>query len=230
MTISLNVSSAHGNLPCPSNPSSGTGWFRQALARPPRWTGGVVWGSLLTAAAVHAETLTVLNTEAGTTPARLGYNLGHFMPGSNAADWFRYSGVDAARVFISVSDIEPLDDLAPVGDGVTTEASFFSRRALLRANGASRAAVLNADYVNWAAFAARYDATATGNNRLKISYSLGVLRDRGIAILANITASPSRFPVGRRRLGGEMGVVAALLRPGFFVKPRLWGSEFLNVQ
>ena len=98
MTISLNVSSAHGNFPCPSNPSSGTGWFRQALARPPRWTGGVVWGSLLTAAAVHAETLTVLNTEAGTTPEGLGYNLGHFMPGSNAAVWFRYSGVDAARV------------------------------------------------------------------------------------------------------------------------------------
>ena len=69
----------------------------------------------------RAETITVVDHTVGTTPVRLGYNLGHFMPGTNAADWFRYSGVDAARVFISVSDSEPIDDLAPVGDGVTDE-------------------------------------------------------------------------------------------------------------
>jgi hypothetical protein len=35
----------------------------------------------------RAESLTILNTQTGTTPAYLGYNLGHFMPTSNTADW-----------------------------------------------------------------------------------------------------------------------------------------------
>ncbi|MES2707455.1 MAG: hypothetical protein V4726_12735 [Verrucomicrobiota bacterium] len=141
------------------------------------------------------ETLTVLNTPAGVTPEALGYNLGHFMPESNAADWFRYSGVNAARVFINVSDIEPADDLVPVGDGVTTEVQFFARRARLRANAASAVEALDSTLVNWAAFTARYAGTSTGSNRQQLSYALGGLRDRGVAVLANITASPSRFPV-----------------------------------
>jgi hypothetical protein len=40
--------------------------------------------------------ITIQNSSAGKTPDALGYNLGHLMPGTNAADWFRYSGVSAA--------------------------------------------------------------------------------------------------------------------------------------
>jgi hypothetical protein len=139
--------------------------------------------------------LIIQNTIAGTTPAKLGYNLGHFADGSNASDWFRYSGVKAARIFINVADIEPSDDLSPVGDGVNSETSFFNRRSLLRANAASTTAALSSSYVNWSYFTGRYSTTATGNNRIRMDYALGDLRDRGISVLANLTASPGRFPI-----------------------------------
>lgn len=155
----------------------------------------VLAGSWLTLLSASAETLTVLNSQAGTTPARLGYNLGHFMPDSNAADWFRYSGVDAARVFISVSEIEPSDDISPVGDGVNSETSFFSRRTLLRANAASTSATLSNTYVRWSNFINNYSDIPNSGNRIQLSSALANLRDRGVAILANMTASDSRFPI-----------------------------------
>ncbi|MDB6071166.1 MAG: hypothetical protein JWL81_2337, partial [Verrucomicrobiales bacterium] len=142
-----------------------------------------------------AGTLTILNTAAGTTPSRLGYNLGHFMPGSNAADWFRYSGADAARIFISVADIEPADDLPPVGDGVSTESGFFARRTLLRANAASPAEPLDPAYVNWNYFSGKYAGTTSGNNKIKLDTTLTWFKQRGIAVLANLTATPTRFPI-----------------------------------
>lgn len=155
----------------------------------------LAWGGLCLGPLSAGETLTILNTPAGTTPEALGYNLGHFMPDSNVADWFRYSGVNSARVFINVSDIEPVDDIAPVGDGVATEAQFFARRARLRSNGASSAEALDSTLVNWAAFTAEYAGTSTGSNRQQLSYALENLRGRGVQVLANITASPSRFPI-----------------------------------
>jgi hypothetical protein len=144
---------------------------------------------------LSAETLTVLNSQAGTTPLKLGYNLGHFMQDSNAADWFRYSGADAARVFISVADIEPSDDLAPAGDGVDSQASFLNRRALLRGNAASGSATLSDTYVKWSVFSANYADLSTGNNRMRLDHALGTLRGLGVEALANISASPSRFPI-----------------------------------
>jgi hypothetical protein len=158
----------------------------------PKW---ILICGLLSGCGLHAEVLTVLNYQVGTTPARLGYNLGHFATDSNAADWFRYSGVKAARIFISVADVEPNDDLSPVGDGVNSESSFFNRRSLLRANAASTSAALSGTYVNWSYFTSRYATTASGNNRIRMDYALGNLRDQGVAVLANITATPSRFPI-----------------------------------
>lgn len=142
-----------------------------------------------------AETWVATHTQIGTTPRKLGYNLGHFMSNSNAADWFRYSGVDAARVFISPSDIEPNDDLAPVGDGVSSELGFFNRINLLRANAASKTESLSSSFVNWNYFANNYAKIATGNNRMQIGATLATLDARGVSILVNLTASPSRFPV-----------------------------------
>ncbi len=117
------------------------------------------------------------------------------MPASNAEDWFRYSGVDAARVFISVSEIEPADDISPVGDGVNSETSFFNRRSLLRANAASTTATLSTTYVRWSTFINNYSDISGGNNRIQLSSALATLRDRGVSILTNITASDSRFPI-----------------------------------
>lgn len=140
-------------------------------------------------------TLTISGSTSGSTPDRLGYNLGHYMDGSNASDWFRYSGAKAARIFISVSDIEPTDDISPVGDGVDSESAFFSRRAALRANAASKTATLSSTYVKWSTFSNNYKNVSSGNNQIKLSYALSQLRAMGVDVLANITASPNRFPI-----------------------------------
>ncbi|MFZ9937281.1 MAG: DUF7594 domain-containing protein [Luteolibacter sp.] len=144
---------------------------------------------------VRAETITVLNSQTGTTPSRLGYNLGHFMPDSNAADWFRYSGVNAARIFMSVSQMEPSDDIPPVGDGVTSEAGFFARRALLRANAASTTETLSNTYVKWSVFTGNFADVITSGNRMQLTNVLPTLRDSGVEVLSNLSASPSRFPI-----------------------------------
>ena len=144
---------------------------------------------------IPAETITVLDSQTGTTPSRLGYNLGHFMPDSNAADWFRYSGVNAARIFMRVSQMEPSDDIPPVGDGVTSEAGFFARRALLRANAASTTEALSNTYVKWSVFTGNLADVITTGNRMQLTNVLPTLRDSGVEVLSNLSASPSRFPI-----------------------------------
>jgi len=146
------------------------------------------------AQAATPAAVTVGATVVGPTPV-LGYNIAHGMATSNAADWWRYSGVEAARVFLSASDIEPVDDLSPVGDGVTGRAGFEARRSALRANAASPSAALDGQYVNWSAFTSAYGTVATGNNRFAVSSWFPQLRAMGVDILVNITASPSRFPL-----------------------------------
>lgn len=141
-----------------------------------------------------SATIVVSSSVIGTSPV-LGYNIAHGMDGSNAADWWRYDGAKAARVFLSVSDIEPTDDIAGTGDGVTSKSTFEGRRAALRANASSAATPLDAQYVNWTKFLTAYGTVATGNNRFSVSSWFPQLRAQGVDILANITASPSRFPV-----------------------------------
>lgn len=147
-----------------------------------------------TAAAAPA-TITVSATPAGTTPVALGYNSAHAMAGSNARDWWRYSGVKAARVFVSASDIEPVDDIAGVGDGVSSRETFDARRLALRTNAADPAVPLDPRFVNWSAFEAAYDSVADGNNRFAVNRWFPELRALGVDILVNVTASPSRFPL-----------------------------------
>ncbi|MEY4605817.1 MAG: hypothetical protein RLY45_577 [Actinomycetota bacterium] len=155
--------------------------------------GGSIAVSTVSEAAAAA--ITVSSTVVGSTPGVLGYNTAHAMAGSNAADWWRYSGAKAARVFLSASDIESTDDIAGVGDGVSTQSGFDSRRAALRANAANSAASLDGQYVAWSAFTNSYSQVATGNNRFAVASWFPSLRSMGVDILVNITASPSRFPL-----------------------------------
>jgi hypothetical protein len=134
----------------------------------------------LASAAHAAETMAVKAEVVGTTPVALGYNLGHFAENSNAADWFRYSGADSARLFVARKDLEKTDDKTPWGDGVTHQASFFARRELLRANAANPAEGLSHEFVDWNAFS----TNLTESN----GYLLATLRDAGVEVLATITA------------------------------------------
>ncbi len=150
---------------------------------------GVLLAWLASAPSLGASTVTLRTDPLGSTPGCLAYNAGHFVPGSNTSDWWHYSGVTGARVFITASLIEPpsrIPDLA----GVTNQASFLARRAALRAN------PLATDYVNWPYVTNRYGLTLEhGSNTLNVNYACGELRRLGIHILVCITASPGTFPI-----------------------------------
>jgi VCBS repeat-containing protein len=137
-----------------------------------------------------AAVLTMQTNVLGPTPDLLAYNSGHFFPGSNTRDWWRYAGVSGARMFISPNSVEFSDDLPPVGDGVTNQTSFLARRAALRAD------PLNTNYINWPYFLNRYQNTDLyPNNHIRINYAVGELRQLGIQLCAQIQASEVRFPI-----------------------------------
>lgn len=87
--------------------------------------------------------LTLKSSGSSPTPAIIGYNHGYFTNGGNARAWWEYAGVNGVRIFIDPSKIEPTDDLPPWGDGVSSDATFESRKAALRAD------PLNTAYINW---------------------------------------------------------------------------------
>src|ERR1051326_8821815 len=76
----------------------------------------------------HAVDVALSASLAGKTPEIVGYNSGHFMPGSNTADWWRYSNVNGARVWPTPTVVEANDDLSPWGDGVSSQDTFTTRR------------------------------------------------------------------------------------------------------
>lgn len=137
-----------------------------------------------------AATITVTTNRLGVTPSILAYNAGHFVPGSNTKDWWRYSQTTGARVFLTPRLIEPGDDIAGRGDGVTDAASFLSRRAALRSN------PLNTNYINWPYFTNNYATTAQhGSNLINPNDTCGSLRQIGVNILVCITASEGTFSI-----------------------------------
>lgn len=140
--------------------------------------------------AADAATLTVQTNRLGPTPELLAYNSGHFFPGSNTRDWWRYAGVNGVRIFLSPSSIEPSDDLPPVGDGVTSQAGFLNRRAALRAD------PLNTSFINWPVFLNNYENRDLHPvNHIRVNYALREWRTLGVQICAQITASQNRLPI-----------------------------------
>jgi hypothetical protein len=152
---------------------------------------------------LFAGTITLLPQQIGQTPSVIGYNMGHFMPGSNAADWWRYSGVKHVRVFMPKTAIEFSDDMGPFGDYVFNQQQFFERRAAMRLNPEKRDLSpsgtpdhLRAPYVNWPYVENRYNnVTVTGHNRFLTGYTFGELRRQGVEILLQLTASLNAFPI-----------------------------------
>ena len=58
------------------------------------------------ARSVTAGTLTVRPDVSAGNPDILAYNVGHFAANSNTHDWWRYAGVNGARIFISPGTVE----------------------------------------------------------------------------------------------------------------------------
>jgi hypothetical protein len=172
-------------------------FLRRAINQPPRvFLAGYGTYSLavfavfaFAALRAHAVTVTLSATVAGKTPEIVGYNSGHFMAGSNTADWWRFSNVNGARVWPTPTTVEASDDNSWWGDGVDSQTAFVNRRDLLRQN------PLNTSYINWTYFENRYaNSPTTGSNNINLAYAFGQLHDLHIDPLVEINYTNSSFP------------------------------------
>lgn len=136
------------------------------------------------AAAAVAVEVTASNTVKGPVPSLIGYNLGAFYPGGNAADWWRYSGVNAARMFLNPVNFPLLGN-----DGITNTAGFLAAKNALR-NDPDNAAALN-----WPAVLDAFANTDISGAGYTADYAIGSLHDLGVDMLMQITASVDRLPI-----------------------------------
>ena len=136
---------------------------------------------------VRSETITLSTITEGTTPTDLGYNLAHFNLSGDAADWFRYSGAKAARVFFSASELQ--GSTSPGKRNVTSQATFDSVVSTTRANGTSSSTT-----IRWSDYNYDYESS-NGNNAIQFKDTFTTLRAQGVELLVNITCSPSVFPL-----------------------------------
>lgn len=124
----------------------------------------------------------------GKTPDSVGYNCGHFLPGSNTASWWRYSGVNAARVWAPPSTVEGKDDDDVWGDGVASLADFQRRRRELRER------PLDSRFINWDHFRRRYAEQRTSGNMMFLDPVLQFFVDHGIQPLVVIHRPQEQYP------------------------------------
>lgn len=124
----------------------------------------------------------------GHTPETIGYNAAHFMPGSNAAAWWKYSGVNGARVWATPSVVEGSDDNVAYGDGVATQQQFLDRRAALRND------PLNTAYINWPYLENRYANNPTSGNIINLKYAFGELQKLGADSVVEIHRTNAAYP------------------------------------
>ncbi len=168
-------------------------------------------------------------TNGNKTPEIVGYNSGHFMPNSNTADWWRFSGVNGARVWPTPTVVEASDDLAPWGDNVNSQATFVTRRDNLRAS------PLSSTYINWPYFEGRYQNNpTTGANIINLKYAFGQLHNLNIDPVVQISYTNGSFPwdpAGHHRwLGRPLGAMATLLCPGVLPGEELRRPPLPDVQ
>lgn len=124
----------------------------------------------------------------GKSPALLGYNCGHFMPDSNTASWWRYSGVNAVRIWCSPRTFEGKDDNDVWGDGVVSRKTFLDRRLALRAD------PLNEGFINWQHLHHNFENNTTSGNLVRLKYAFDFFRESGITPLTVIHRPQEQYP------------------------------------
>jgi len=166
------------------------------MSRPPRARVHLLISLLLLlgfpaqATADKQVTVTVSAKVAGSTPLIIGYNSGHYYPGSNTTSWWRWAGVNGVRMFISPKTIEPKskDDISGWGDGVSSQASFIARRKALRADPS------NPKYINQAFFRSQFQNATLSGNIIRVAHALKELKGLGVTGLAMMGRTVSSFP------------------------------------
>lgn len=144
--------------------------------------------SLAFSPASRAVDVTVSAAVVGNTPETIGYNAAHFMPGSNTAAWWKYSGVNGARVWATPAVVEGDDDNAIFGDGVGSQQQFLDRRTALRSY------PLNTAYINWPYLENRYANNPTSGNILNLNYAFGELHKLGADPVVEIHRTTGAYP------------------------------------
>jgi hypothetical protein len=154
-----------------------------------RWAAVVALAVAWNAGVARAADITFSGNVVGQTPEIVGFNSGHFVAGSNTAAWWKYSGVNGARIFLTPTIIESSDDNGVWGDGVTSQQAFIDRRAALRAD------PNNLTYINWNYLTPKFGQTAThGSNTLTPNTAFGSLDSLGVDSMVQITRSPGSYP------------------------------------
>lgn len=132
------------------------------------------------------QTVTVHSTVVGSTPSVIGLNSGNFIPGANTTSFWRWTGVNGARIFTSAPNIEQDDDIPGIGDGVDSLTSFVIRRAAVRAN------PTDPTLINFAEFESGY--ASTGSGFISFDHAYSALSSNGISPLAIINRTEGQFP------------------------------------
>lgn len=143
----------------------------------------------LPAATATSAVVQIHDEVAAPTPRVLAYNLGHFYPGSNTADWWRYSRASGARIFLSPSHFEVGWTARPGDAEVVDRDSFLARRDALRAD------PLNPEFILWSGVQNRFNTVLSGNNSIVPQFALEEIHRQGGTILAQMTLGESSFPI-----------------------------------
>lgn len=104
----------------------------------------------------------------------VGYNTGHYLPGSNMSAWVDYSAVNAVRFFASLTTWCP-DAAFDPGAGIGTVDEFEARRAVLRAD------PRGSGLIDWAALEDIWaNTTYPDTNYYRLDYEVDELHRLGI--------------------------------------------------
>jgi autotransporter-associated beta strand protein len=170
---------------------------RLPQARHPWQRFGLFWlvaSSLVVPGFAVAQTVTLSGSVTGLTPTVLGYNSGHFTPGSNTASWWKYAGVNGSRVFSSASYLTPgtstyFRSESTLSLSATSQAQFITQRDALRASGTATT------YVRWDRIIPIYTSgTVDGNNDIQLKTAEDAMTALGIKPLICMTRSPGSYP------------------------------------
>ncbi|TWU54699.1 hypothetical protein Poly51_34180 [Rubripirellula tenax] len=123
----------------------------------------------------------------GKTPSIIGLNSGNYMPGSNNSSFWRWTGVNGARIFTSAPNIEQVDDISGHGDGVNSQSSFLARREAVRSN------PTDPSLINFSVFEDGYRNNDSGF--INFDHAYGDLANNGISQLAIINRTAGQYPM-----------------------------------
>lgn len=107
----------------------------------------------------------------------VGYNTGHYLPGSNMSAWVEYSAINAVRFFASLTVWCP-DAPFDAGTGIETVDDFEARRDRLRAD------PRGSGLIDWAALEGIWaNTTYPDTNYYRLDYEIAELHRLGIEML-----------------------------------------------